>query len=494
MGKCDMWLASFRGRELLYPGPFGDITAGADKDYPIDYSHLNIHGYGAGAFGLTKGLKADPDDARFPNVDTETEYGWNKKVKLKVPVFTGALGSTEIARKNWEHFAVGAAISGITLVCGENVCGIDPGLKLDNKKKITSSPEMDRRITTYKKYQEEHGEILVQMNVEDTRLGVAEYVSSKHELDTIELKWGQGAKCIGGEIKVKTLERALELKKRGYIVTPDPEDPAIQSAFKAGAIKEFERHSRLGFITKDGFFDEIDRLRGLGFKRITLKTGAYGLPELAMSMRWGSEAKIDLLTIDGAPGGTGMSPWAMMNEWGVPSFYLHSMAYKFAEKLKARKLRVPDLAFAGGFSSEDGIFKALALGAPYVKAVCMGRAIMIPGMVGKNIAQWIKEGKLPKSVSDFGSKPEEIFVCYDELKEKYGSKMKELPLGAVAMYTATQKLKVGLQQLMAGARRFSVPAIVRDDLMALTREASEVSGIPYVTESYLSKAEKILKE
>jgi hypothetical protein len=124
----------------------------------------------------------------------------------------------------------------------------------------------------------------------------------------------------------------------------------------------------------------------------------------------------------------------------------------------------------------------------------MGRAIMIPGMVGKNIAQWIKEGKLPKSVSDFGSKPEEIFVCYDELKEKYGSKMKELPLGAVAMYTATQKLKVGLQQLMAGARRFSVPAIVRDDLMALTREASEVSGIPYVTESYLSKAEKILKE
>ena len=45
---------------------------------------------------------------------------------MKVPIFTGALGSTEIARKNWEQFAVGAAISGITLVCGENVCGIDP--------------------------------------------------------------------------------------------------------------------------------------------------------------------------------------------------------------------------------------------------------------------------------------------------------------------------------------------------------------------------------
>jgi len=493
-GKCDMWLATFRGRELLYPGPFGEITAGADKNYPIDYSHLNIHGYGAGAFGLKKGLKADPDDARFPNVDTETEYGWGKKVKMKVPVFTGALGSTEIARKNWEHFAIGAAISGITLVCGENVCGIDPALKLDNKKKIKDSPEMDRRINVYKQFHEGYGEILVQMNVEDTRLGVAEYVSSKHNLETIELKWGQGAKCIGGEIKVKTIERAIELKNRGYIVTPDPEDPSVKAAYKAGAIKEFERHSRLGFITKEGFMEEIDRLRGLGFKRITLKTGAYGLPELAMALRYGSDAKIDLLTVDGAPGGTGMSPWAMMNEWGVPSFYLHSMAYHFAEKLKKKGKRVPDLAFAGGLSSEDGIFKALALGAPNVKAVCMGRAIMIPGMVGKNIAQWIKEGELPKSVSDYGTKPEEIFVTYDELKSKYGSRMKDIPLGAIGMYTAVQKLKVGLQQLMAGARKFSVPAISRDDLMSLTREASEVSGIPYVTESYLKQAEKVLNE
>ena len=73
----------------------------------------------------------------FPNVDTMTEYGWSKKVKMQVPIFTGALGSTEIARKNWEHFAIGAAITGITLVCGENVCGIDPGLELDGKGKVS---------------------------------------------------------------------------------------------------------------------------------------------------------------------------------------------------------------------------------------------------------------------------------------------------------------------------------------------------------------------
>jgi len=81
----------------------------------------------------------------------------------------------------------------------------------------------------------------------------------------------------------------------------------------------------------------------------------------------------------------------MMNEWGTPTFYLQSQVYEFAEMLKARGKRVPDLAMAGGFSSEDGVFKAIAMGAPDVKAVCMGRGLMIPGMVGKNIAKWIEE-------------------------------------------------------------------------------------------------------
>ncbi len=136
-GNCDMFQATFRGRELLYPQPFGSVTAGADKDYPVDYSHLNIMGYALGA----KGVEPDPDQATFPNVNTETSYGVADKVKMKVPIFTGALGSTDIARKNWKHFAIGAAISGISLVCGENVCGIDPGLELDNNGKIMNSPE-----------------------------------------------------------------------------------------------------------------------------------------------------------------------------------------------------------------------------------------------------------------------------------------------------------------------------------------------------------------
>ncbi len=491
-GNCEVFKASFRSREVIYPGPFGEVTAGADKEYPIDYSHLNIQGYALGAKGLPQDAVGTPDNTKFPDVDTQVQYGWNSKVKMKVPIFTGALGSTEIARKNWEHFAVGAAISGITLVCGENVCGIDPGLELDSKGKIKNSPDMDRRIETYKRFHEGFGEILVQMNVEDTRLGVAEYIRKKHNLEAIELKWGQGAKCIGGEIKVKSIERAKELKKRGYIVTPDPAEEANRLAFEDGALKEFERHSRLGFVSEESFLAEVKRLRNLGFKRVTLKTGAYSMRELAMAIKFSSLAEIDLLTIDGAPGGTGMSPWRMMEEWGIPTFYLQALAYEFCQILSKKGMRIPDIAIAGGFSTEDHVFKVIAMGAPYVKAVCMGRALMIPGMVGKNIGSWIKENKLPPTVSEFGKTEKEIFVCYEELAKKYGSDVKDIPLGALGIYSFVQKIKVGLQQLMAGSRNFRVSSISRKDLMSLTEEAERVSGVPYVMRAYRQEAEDIL--
>jgi glutamate synthase domain-containing protein 2 len=154
---------------------------------------------------------------------------------------------------------------------------------------------------------------------------------------------------------------------------------------------------------------------------------------------------------------------------------------------------VPDLAFAGGFSSEDGIFKALALGAPYVKAVCMGRALMIPGMVGKNIEKWLAENDLPKTVSEFGTTVEEIFVNYEDVANIVGrEEIKKIPLGAVGIYSYANKLQVGLQQLMAGARCFNLAAISRNELMSLTEECAAVTGIPYLMDCYRDEAIAVL--
>jgi hypothetical protein len=118
---------------------------------------------------------------------------------------------------------------------------------------------------------------------------------------------------------------------------------------------------------------------------------------------------------------------------------------------------------------------------------------MIPGMVGKNIQQWLRDGKLPSTVSQFGSTPEEIFVNYEDVMNLVGrDEMSKIPLGAVGIYSYAEKIKVGLQQLMAGARCFSIPAITRRELMSLTEECAKVTGIPYLMDAYREEAMEIL--
>ena len=45
---------------------------------------------------------------------------------------------------------------------------------------------------------------------------------------------------------------------------------------------------------------------------------------------------------------------------------------------------------------------------------------------------------------------------------------------------------------MAGARKFSLSYVQRDDLVSLTREATAVSGIPYVMDSDREEISRIL--
>lgn len=513
-GKCETFLACMKGRKLLYPRDFGTITAGSNNvnHIGVSYNSLRIEGYNYGANGLRKGLSNSADDCIFPNVDISTSFGKTIKTKAKVPLMTGALGSTFIAAKYWNSFAIGAALVGYPIVIGENVVGVDKQAVLENGK-IKIAPELDRRIDTYLKYHDgENGSIIVQMNVEDTRNGVAEYVIEKYgDKVIIELKWGQGAKDIGGEIQVQSLDYALFLSNRGYIVDPDPNKAEVQEGFKHGAIKSFARHSRLGYTDldnesaiKESFMKAVSNLRKLGYQRITLKTGAYGMEGLAMAIKYATEAKLDLLTIDGAGGGTGMSPWNMMETWGVPSLYLHTKAREYAGILTEQGYDVVDMAFAGGLAREDHIFKALAIGAPYTKLICMGRALMIPGFLGANIEGALhperKEllngnwDKLANSVLENGSQPEEIFAGYYDVQKLVGAdEMKNIPYGAIAAWTLSDKLAAGLQQLMAGARKFSLDKIAREDLTAANRETARETGITFITEANDQIAKTILR-
>ncbi|MDI6917902.1 MAG: glutamate synthase-related protein, partial [Thermoplasmatales archaeon] len=345
VGMCEIGKSAYRGHEVIYPQPFGIITSACEKNYPVDLPHFTILGGVVGA----KGIDADSNKAIFSNVNLETKIGKNKDIKLRMPIVIPGLGSTSIAKNNWEGLAIGAALTGIPLTIGENVCGMDPESEIV-KGKVKHSPELEWRVKLYKKWQQNgYGAIIVQANVEDTNLGVHEYAISELNVDAVELKWGQGAKDIGGEVKIPDLKKAQLLKKRGYIVLPDPTDPSIVKAFEKGSFKEFERHSRVGMVTEEGFLKRVKELRDCGAKHVFLKTGAYRPVDLARAVKFASKAGIDLLTVDAAGGGTGMSPWRMMNEWGMPEVELHSLLYRYVDKLAKRGEYVPDIAVAGGF-------------------------------------------------------------------------------------------------------------------------------------------------
>ncbi|HET7183060.1 MAG TPA: glutamate synthase-related protein, partial [Terriglobales bacterium] len=361
IGMCEIGKSAYRGTEMIYPQPFGIITTASQKDYPVDLSHFTILGRATGAWGV----EADSNKALFPNVNLEVTIGRDKKngIQCKLPFVGAAMGSTNVAKNSWPEYAAGLAISGVPMAIGENVTGMDMASRFENGK-LVDGPELKWRVDCYREWQMDgFGEVILQANVEDTMLGVQEFALTRLGVKSVELKWGQGAKDIGGEVKIRDLNKAQELKRRGYVVLPDPMDPIVVDAFKRGTFHEFERHSRVGMTSEDAFLKRVEQLRKLGAKHITLKTGAYRPVDLARAVKYASLAELDLLTVDAAGGGTGMSPWRMMNEWGIPGIELHSLLREYLETLAKRKEFIPDIALAGGFTFEDQMFKGFAMGA-----------------------------------------------------------------------------------------------------------------------------------
>ena len=489
IGMCEIGKSAYRGHEVIYPQPFGVVTTAAEKTYPVDYSHFNIMGTAVGAHGI----EPDSDKAIFPAVNLEIKFGHDNGIKFRCPWGIPGIGSTSIAKNNWEGLAIGSALAGTGLTIGENVVGMDPEAVIKNGR-VVDTADLKRRVKLYKDYQKDgYGAIIVQANIEDTRLCAQEYAIEKLGVECVELKWGQGAKDIGGEVKIRDLKKAQLLYERGYVVLPNPNDPDVIRAFERGAFKEFERHSRVGMVTEESFAQRVEELRKAGAKYVFLKTGAYRPADLARAIFFSSRYKIDLLTVDGAGGGTGMSPWRMMNEWGVPPVYLHSLLYKYAKRLADKGKHLPALALAGGFAFEDQIFKGLALGSPFVKLVGMARAPIAAAMVGKTIGRTIDEYQVPVYIERFGNTKDEIFVTASSLRKELGDEeFEKLPTGALGLYTYYERLAQGLRQLMAGSRKFTVSHISRDDIAVLTHEAAEISGIPFVMEVDQKEVETIL--
>ncbi|MFX0180888.1 MAG: glutamate synthase-related protein, partial [Candidatus Hodarchaeota archaeon] len=190
------------------------------------------------------------------------------------------------------------------------------------------------------------------------------------------------------------------------------------------------------------------------------------------------------MTFDGAGGGTGMSPVSMMNEGSIPTIYLEALVVGCLDMIKKKNpnVRLPTITIAGGFANETQIFKALAMGAPYIKCIAMARAPITAAMKGKYVGEIIKKNEVnyallrnlgfPKEKDPNTLTLNEAFVEYDNLIRTYN---REIPTSAIGVYTYfTSKLGIGLKHLLAGVRKFNLDLIARDDIAYISQRAENV--------------------
>lgn len=466
-GTCEIGLSATRGGEAVLPYMPDINQFASEKDYPLDFSHIAINGRVFGAEGCAE----DAYVATFPKVDIHSSFGIQHSVPVLAPIILPA-----IAKLNWQDYFGGAALAGVPVVIGEDVIAKDKGLLLE-KGKVKEAPLVADMVQAFRAYQRGYGDIILQANYDDEHMGLLEYAILKLGVTSVELKFGQAAKGIQGYGKLGSLEDALRFHGMGYVVYPDPTDPKIVENYKNGSSRAFERIGKLPMWNAEQLVYRVAELRRLGAKRVCFKTGPYDPQDIVRILKIASQAGVDLVTLDGAGGGTGNSPVKMMNEWGAHTLCLESAVYKVLKRMKEKGYALPQVAITGGFAMEDTLYKGLALGAPYIGLVAVGRGAMAAAMAGKQIGDAIRQGTVPKEYARFGDSVEEIFVDIRELKGLYGNKAAEISTGAIGVYSYINRLSTGLRQLMALNRKFTLNAISREDIYGLTPQACDVTGL-----------------
>ena len=163
---------------------------------------------------------------------------------------------------------------------------------------------------------------------------------------SVELKFGQAAKGIQGMGRVKEIEAALNFQEMGYLIYPNPSDPVVAENYKNGKGQVFEKIGKLPMWNEDILTKRVAELRNLGAEHVTFKTGPFDPKDLIRILKIASKAGVDLVTFDGAGGGSGNSPCKMMNEWGIPTVEMVSILIKLKDDEENYPL--PQIAVAGG--------------------------------------------------------------------------------------------------------------------------------------------------
>ena len=464
LGTCEIGLSAIRGAQSVYPTNTGDNQVASEKNYPFDYSHFNINGRVFGAMGV----KEDNNETTIFNVNLEQTIGSTNPVKMALPIILPAL-----LKMNWPDYFSGAAMAGISCVIGEDSYLKDPKLKMENNK-VVEFPMLETIVKSFNDYYRGYGQIILQVNTENDVQGLIEYATKVNLIEAIEFKFGQSAKGTQPVVRLANYEAACAKKALGGLVHPDPDDEKVKQLMAEGITPNFYNYGRCPMWDEEFFKKRIAKVRALGIKNIYFKMAGYDYEDIRRVIKIAIENEVDFITFDGAGGGSGYSPCKMMNEWSYPPIDLEKIVHTIMSEEDTKNKKMPAIAITGGFSMEDHVFKALALGAPYINFVGICRATMAAANSAKNIGELIEKGTIPTNLQQYGSSLAEIFTDLADLRVLYGKKADAFPPGAIGVYSYLNRLKFGLQHFAALNRKFDISYLDQSDLIPLTKQARKL--------------------
>lgn len=260
------------------------------------------------------------------------------------------------------------------------------------------------------------------------------------QADMVEIRYGHGARA------------AL-----GRLIPIEELPPEAQQLMGLPADAQYALHEAPlpGATTLAELQDLVARLRNL------IDGGPIGVKlaathDLERELEMVLQAGVDVVSIDGAQGGTHGAPPIVADDFGIPTIHALHRAVQFLERTGARK--DVSLVISGGIRTPGEILKAMALGAD---AVALGTVAMMAGT----------HGQISKSI------PFEPVtqICWANggLADTFDSEK-----GAETVANFLQACAEELAEAARALGKRSIHEINRDDLVARDRETASYLHLP----------------
>lgn len=259
--------------------------------------------------------------------------------------------------------------------------------------------------------------------------------------EAVEIKIGQGAKSgMGGHLLAKKVTAEVA-RIRNIPQGTDALSPA--------------RH--MDIVGPEDLGMKIDQLRDITDWKVPIIV-KFTAGRVEQDVKIAAKAGADIIVIDGMQGGTGAGPEVITEHSGIPTIQAIMEA---DTALKEVNLRTEvSLVAAGGIRSGADVAKAIALGAD---ATYIGTAALVS--IGCKVCKACSKGKCPKGIA-----------TQDRMLRRRLDPVRGGQRVANYIKAMTAEAKMLTQQ----AGNTDIQKLEKEDLVSLTMEASQITGIPLV--------------